>query len=113
MSAITTHILDTSLGKPASGVKITLEFLQGETWTPAGGGQTDSDGRVKGLVSESFEFRPGTYRLDFAVADYFKSKQTECFYPYVQIVFHLQDTESHYHVPLLLNPFGYSTYRGS
>lgn len=113
MSAITTHILDTSVGKPAANVAIKLEFLEQGDWKEIGGGQTNDDGRVKDLINPDFTFSAGTYRIDFAVESYFKSQGVESFYPYVKIVFEVKETESHYHVPLLLNPFGYSTYRGS
>lgn len=113
MSAITTHILDTSLGKPAAGVNVSLDFRQNEEWVSAGRGTTDNDGRVKGLLSSDFTFQEGRYRISFAVSDYFDRLNTESFYPYVEIVFVVRDASSHYHVPLLLNPYGYSTYRGS
>ncbi|MFA7484058.1 MAG: hydroxyisourate hydrolase [Vulcanimicrobiota bacterium] len=113
MSAITTHILDTSIGKPAAGVKVKLEFLDHGEWRKVGGGSTDSDGRVKDLINEDFSFSTGQYRIEFVVSDYFKAQNTESFYPYVRIVFVVKDTDNHYHVPLLLNPYGYSTYRGS
>ena len=113
MSAITTHILDTSVGKPAANVKIRLHFWKNEGWTEVGGGTPNDDGRVKDLVNGDFTFTAGRYRIDFAVADYFQAQGTEAFYPYVEIVFEVKDADSHYHVPLLLNPFGYSTYRGS
>lgn len=113
MSAITTHILDTSLGRPASNVKVKLDFLDHGEWKRVGSGVTDSDGRVKGLLKDDFDLQAGIYRLEFVVSDYFESQQVESFYPYVKIVFRVKDTSAHYHVPLLLNPFGYSTYRGS
>lgn len=113
MSAITTHILDTSRGQPAADVTAVLEFFEDDQWRRVGGGKTDSDGRIKGLMDSNFTFQQGHYRLDFAVGSYFEGQGRKSFYPYVQIVFQIEDTESHYHVPLLLNPFGYSTYRGS
>lgn len=113
MSAITTHILDTSRGLPAQNVTAVLEFFENDAWRRVGGGKTDDDGRIKGLVDEGFSLQPGHYRLDFAVGAYFDGLEKKSFYPYVQIVFQIEDTDSHYHVPLLLNPFGYSTYRGS
>lgn len=113
MSAITTHILDTSVGKPAANVKVRLDFLDHGEWVRVGGGTTDDDGRIKGLVNEDFTFAAGQYRIEFVVSDYFKNQNVESFYPYVKIVFLVKDPTSHFHVPLLLNPFGYSTYRGS
>ena len=113
MSAITTHILDTSTGKPAANVAVTLDFLQDGDWKSVGSGRTNSDGRVPDLINDGFEFQSGQYRIEFAVSEYFETSNTEAFYPYVRIVFIVKDEQSHYHVPLLLNPFGYSTYRGS
>lgn len=113
MSAITTHILDTSKGKPAVGVPVFLDFQSQGEWQRVGSGETDADGRVKTLVPEGHSLEKGTYRLEFRTSDYFDAQQTKGFYPYVKIVFILDEPTSHYHVPLLLNPFGYSTYRGS
>ncbi len=113
MSAITTHILDTSKGQPAPEVPVRLDFLDHGEWRPLGRGRTDADGRVKDLVPTDFEMQKGLYRLEFVVSDYFKAQNVKGFYPYVKIVFSIEDPTTHYHVPLLLNPFGYSTYRGS
>lgn len=113
MSAITTHILDTSAGKPAADVDISLDFWKESKWVRVGGGTTNSDGRVKDLINDDFTFTVGRYRIHFAVADYFSAQGQDTFYPYAEVVFEVKDSESHYHVPLLLNPFGYSTYRGS
>ena len=113
MSQITTHILDTSSGTPAAGVAVVLSRLaaKGE-WTTLATGTTNTDGRVPGLLPEGNTLEPGTYRLHFATGDYFMKRKTGCFHPFVEVVFELKDTR-HHHVPLLLNPFGYSTYRGS
>ena len=113
-SPITTHVLDTSLGRPAAGVAVEL-FLadEGGDFQPIGSGETDADGRVANLLPASVPARPGRYRLDFAVGDYFRSQNRASLYPAVSIVFDLIDAASHYHIPLLLSPFGYSTYRGS
>lgn len=112
MSPITTHILDTSLGRPASGVVVALERLENHAWLTVGRGETDSDGRHKGLM-EAGALKPGTFRMVFEVGDYFKKSNRPSFYPSVTVVFEILDATQHYHVPLLLNPFGYSTYRGS
>lgn len=106
-SPITTHILDTALGRPAAGVPLTLEYQDGASWRVLGQGTTDADGRNRALIEKS-ALRTGTYRLRFDTAAY-----VEGFYPYVEIVFVVADTAQHYHVPLLLSPYGYSTYRGS
>ena len=114
MSAITTHILDTSRGRPAGGVLVRLELQTAEgNWKEIGRGTSDSDGRVKGLVSPGFALREGAYRLTFDTETYFARQGVEGFYGEVTIVFTIRDPEQHYHVPLLLSPFGYSTYRGS
>ena len=109
---ITTHILDTSLGKPARGVPISLERLRGSEWTKVGAGATDDDGRLKTLTPAG-PVEPGTYRIHFDTAAYFSALQVRGFYPYVDVVFDIVDGAAHYHVPLLINPYGYSTYRGS
>lgn len=114
MSAITTHVLDTSRGRPAAGVPITLETLAGDgSWRPAGRGVTDDDGRLRTLLPDGAAPAVGTYRLTFDTGAYFRAEGRDSFYPYVSVVFELRDASQHYHVPLLLNPFGYSTYRGS
>ena len=106
MSAITTHVLDTARGCPAAGIPITLEKLDGD-WTTLGQGTTNADGRVKALL-EPGVFSEGTWRITFELSGYQKG-----FYPYASIVFEVTDASQHHHVPLLLSPYGYSTYRGS
>lgn len=113
MSAITTHILDIARGQPASGVPIVLESQAVNGWQEIGRGQTDDDGRLRDLLSSDFNFTAGTYRLTFDTAAYFAAQQTESFYPTVTVTFIVHDAAQHYHVPLLLSPYGYSTYRGS
>jgi len=114
MSAITTHVLDTARGRPASGVPVTLDVrsVDGE-WKPLGRGSTDSDGRLGSLLPEGFTLVTGTYRLTFDTASYFRAYNLEGFYPIVEVVFEIRDLSQHYHVPLLLAPHGYSTYRGA
>ena len=113
MSQVTTHILDTALGKPAQGVFIVFEKLTTDgTWKKSGEGKTNSDGRLSDLLASEIKLSTGTYRLIFDTASYYKSIAVKGFYPSVTITFEISD-DSHYHVPLLLNPFGYSTYRGS
>lgn len=113
MSQITTHILDTSAGCPAEGIQIQLQKPQGKGhWETITKGVTNSDGRIAGFLPEDQTLAPGIYRMLFEVKPYFEQKGIPCFYPYVPVVFEIMDT-AHYHVPLLLNPFGYSTYRGS
>lgn len=114
MSPITTHLLDLSSGKPASSVPVTLEIREGEqSWKLLGSGTTDADGRVKNLLPENSRLLPGTYRISFQVSRYFRAQKIESFFPEASIVFTVHDTAQHYHVPLLLSPHGYTTYRGS
>ncbi|MCC6601112.1 MAG: hydroxyisourate hydrolase [Crocinitomicaceae bacterium] len=113
MSQITTHVLDTSSGQPAKGITIRLQRPAGaDLWEDIVSGVTNDDGRVQGLVPADMVLKPGIYRMYFQTGEYFAARNTRGFYPYIPVVFEIHDTE-HYHVPLLLNPFGYSTYRGS
>ena len=111
MSGITTHVLDTSRGRPVSGMPVRLERAVDSGWQPVGHGTTDADGRAGSLLSS----RPadGRYRLVFDTDAYFHAIGEPGFYPEVSVTFVVGDGEEHYHVPLLLSPFGYSTYRGS
>jgi 5-hydroxyisourate hydrolase len=113
LSAITTHVLDTSLGRPAAGVPVVLERGGGASqWQVLGHGETDVDGRLSTLLKAE-PLRAGTYRLVFDTRTYFAKRGTSGFYPSVTVVFEVDDVNAHYHVPLLLSPYGYSTYRGS
>lgn len=111
MSPITTHVLDTSLGRPAKGVHVTLERLEGDSARELASGITDNDGRITDLLDSSIE--TGVYRITFDVGAYFEAREQDAFYPSASIVFNVEVSNEHYHVPLLLNPYGYSTYRGS
>jgi 5-hydroxyisourate hydrolase len=117
VSAITTHVLDTAQGKPAAGVHVRLEMQTGgresEPWKTLGQGTTDADGRLKTLLPGGAPLAEGLYRLTFETALYFRTQNALTFYPEVKITFFVADGTQHYHVPLLLSPFGYSTYRGS
>lgn len=106
---ISTHILDTSVGNPAADVKVTLEILEGNEWSEIITGVTNSDGR---FVFEN-DNSPGKYRINFFTEEYFQKSKTECFFLQTPVAFKITDTNRKYHVPLLVNPFGYSTYRGS
>jgi 5-hydroxyisourate hydrolase len=108
MSPITTHVLDTAQGRPAAGVEVTLE--QGPDWSQIGSGRTGEDGRLKDLGGPG---APGLYRLRFDTGAYFEAAGTPAFFPEVTVEFSVERPEEHHHVPLLLSPFGYSTYRGS
>ena len=112
-SPITTHVLDTSRGRPAAGVTVRLERLAATSeWQLLGEGNTNRDGRAANLIAHS-AFTTGRYRLTFATGEYFAAQGTASFYPQVAIEFTVTTIDDHYHVPLLLSPFGYSTYRGS
>ena len=112
-SPITTHVLDTTRGTPAEGVLVALEMQQSDgRWKELGRGTTNSDGRLTDLLPEGHRPVHGTYRLIFFTAEYFSLLNVDSFYSRVAIEFVVGNSE-HYHVPLLLSPFGYSTYRGS
>lgn len=111
-SPITTHILDVSLGKPAAGVAVRLARAEGRAFAELAQGTTDADGRVTTLLAPGSLAR-GTYRLSFDVGAYFEASGRTSFYPHVDVIFVVEQPEQHHHVPLLLSPFGYSTYRGS
>jgi 5-hydroxyisourate hydrolase len=112
MSTITTHVLDTSRGRPAADLKVELHKKSGEDWKSIGAGVTDASGRCNALLGES-PLAVGTYRLTFDAAAYFQALRVESFYSDIPVIFEVRDTRTHYHVPLLISPFGYSTYRGS
>ena len=113
MGKLTTHVLDTARGCPAAGVPVVLERAsEPDSWTPIASVRTDTDGRASALKGE-LPLLPGRYRLVFDTATYFEAIGVRGFYPLVVVVFEAAAGESHYHVPLLLSPFGYATYRGS
>ena len=112
MSGITTHVLDAALGRPAAGVPVRLEHLAPETASAAlASAVTDNDGRCGSLGPD--QPTAGTYRLTFDTAAYFAATDQTGFYPTISVTFTLADPARHYHVPVLLSPFAYSTYRGS
>ncbi|WP_426595018.1 hydroxyisourate hydrolase [Cellulomonas sp. McL0617] len=110
MSQLTTHVLDTALGKAAAGVPVVLSALVAGTWELVGSDVTDDDGRARSLGPSSVAV--GTYRFAFDTASYFAATGQASFLPEVVVVFDVVD-DSHYHVPVLLSPFGYTTYRGT
>lgn len=110
-SRVTTHVLDAVNGRPAVGVAATLEKQVGSGWEPVATGETDDDGRIADFGP--VDLAPGTYRVGFDTAAYFARTGQTAFYPAVSITFTLDDAEAHYHVPLLLSPYAFSTYRGS
>jgi 5-hydroxyisourate hydrolase len=112
--SISTHVLDTSRGCPADRLSVVLErLIDAGDWRVIGSGATDNNGRVGDLVKDETLIAVGTYRLTFETGDYFGRAGVTSFHPRVQIVFSVRDADEHYHVPLLLSPFGYTTYRGS
>jgi 5-hydroxyisourate hydrolase len=114
MSSITTHILDTASGRPAAEIPVVLERKSHSAgWRVIAEGVTDANGRIKDLIHSSEAFEAGHYRLSFDTGAYFLTQGIESFFPFVTIGFVVKDAEQHYHVPLLVSPFGYTTYRGS
>ena len=113
---LSTHILDTALGKPAANVDLRLFWFRdnaaGGAWEQIGTGRTDNDGRCKTLLGDR-PLEPLTYKIEFATASYFRDLGIASLYPYVEIVFTIADPSQHYHIPLLLTANGYTTYRGS
>ena len=105
MSAVTTHVLDTAEGRPAAGVPITLEYAVAGGWREVGHGETDAEGRCRTLLEPEHALLTGSYRITF--------ETRAPFYPRVVVYFNIYDATQHYHIPLLLSPYGYSTYRGS
>lgn len=120
---LSTHVLDATTGRPAAGVQVRLDRKAGEGgdatgsgagWVTASQGQTDGDGRLRlADAAGSAEFEPGVYRITFATGAYFGGRGVASFYPEVTITFEITARDEHYHVPLLLSPYAYSTYRGS
>jgi len=114
MTRISTHVLDTALGRPAIAVPVRLERRErGNPWQPLSSAQTDGDGRCKDLLPESLALSEGTYRLVFDTGAYYANQRVKGLYPVVEITFEVRAGESHFHIPLLLSPNGYTTYRGS
>ena len=113
MSGITTHVLDTARGRPAAGVPVALEAKREGGWAVVGRGATDADGRLRDLAPPDFVLSEGAYRLTFDAGTYFAAAGAEGFYTEVVVSFVVRDAAAHYHVPLLLSPYGYTTYRGS
>jgi 5-hydroxyisourate hydrolase len=113
MSRMTTHVLDLALGRPAAGLAVTLERSGDGGLTMLARGVTDADGRVHSLMPDGASLEPGRYRLSFDTGAYFRAQGLVGFYPEVTVDFEVLDAGEHYHIPLLLSPWGYSTYRGS
>jgi 5-hydroxyisourate hydrolase / 2-oxo-4-hydroxy-4-carboxy-5-ureidoimidazoline decarboxylase len=112
VSQITTHVLDTAIGKPGKDISIRLQKKVGHVWQTIAQGITNADGRIPDLLPQNRNLKPDVYRMVFDTGMYYGKTHTQTFYPEVEIQFTTFD-QTHYHVPLLVNPFGYSTYRGS
>ncbi|CAM9337920.1 unnamed protein product [Ectocarpus sp. 13 AM-2016] len=115
---ITAHALDTSTGKPACGLPLKLEQKSGGGrgggyWLLLGSCETNEDGRAPRLLDAGHKLSKATYRVTFDTEAYFETAGSRCFYPEVAVVFRVEEPEEHFHIPLLISPFGYSTYRGS
>ena len=110
-ATLSTHVLDATAGTPAAGVAVRLERRGPGGWSPAGAGQTDADGRLR--LGSAPGFEPGVYRITFGSGAYFEARGMASFYPEVTVTFEITGSGGHCHVPLLLSPFAYSTYRGS
>jgi 5-hydroxyisourate hydrolase len=113
MSGISTHILDLALGRPASGVTVRLETEENGVWKELSRGETDADGRIRSALPSATTLSAGRYRFGFETGAYFRSQGSNCFHPYIEITFEVVDPAQNYHVPLLISPYSYSTYRGS
>ena len=113
MSGLSTHVLDTARGRPAGGLAVRLEIQEGASWRELARAVTNEDGRVPRLLPEGVALASATYRLTFDTGGWFAASGVAGFYPDVTIVFVVRDPAQHHHVPLLLAPYGYSTYRGS
>jgi 5-hydroxyisourate hydrolase len=118
MSTISTHVLDVSLGKPAAGVPVLIQRVRDDDVydlrdVTIGAGTTDADGRLRDFLTAGGLLTQGVYRLRFDVAEYFRITSRETFFPEVAVLFRVGAAEEHYHVPVLISPFGYTTYRGT
>lgn len=112
-NTLSTHVLDTATGKPAAGLEIRLEALENDGFRRIGGGTTNADGRVRDFLAAGESLPMGVYRVRFETGPYHAQQGVQGFYPYVEVVFEMGGDGQHYHVPLLISPYGYSTYRGS
>jgi 5-hydroxyisourate hydrolase len=112
--SVSTHVLDTARGRPAEGLRIVFEAAAADgAWEPVGAATTDADGRAPDLLDDDTFVPAGVYRMTFETGAWFGGRGVTTFYPRVRVEFEITDAHQHHHVPLLLSPFGYSTYRGS
>lgn len=110
---ISTHVLDTSIGRPAAGVRVALARQESGIWREVASASTDANGRIAEFPANDEVLSAGSYRLAFDVGGYFGARHVDAFFTIVTVEFIVRDTASHHHVPLLVSPYGYSTYRGS
>ena len=110
---VSVHVLNTQTGKPSAGVKVDLEQREGDRWIRLASQSTDADGRIGAFYPEGKPFHAGEYRVTFHTGDYFRRQQQQTFFPDVPVNFQVANTQEHYHIPLLLSQYGFSTYRGS
>ena len=114
MSTVSTHILDTTRGLPATDVVVDFFMLRADgIQTKISSNMTDNNGRVGALIAQNIKLDKGTYKLKFNTESYFKTMEIQAFYPYIEVVFNIFNLYQHYHIPLLLSPYGFTTYRGS
>jgi 5-hydroxyisourate hydrolase len=110
---ISTHILDTAIGRPAAEVQVSLSRQDRGQWIVLSENKTDADGRARQLLPDNIALQAGLYRVRFETGAYYESQQLAGLYPYVEVAFEVRDSQGHYHIPLLLTANGYTTYRGS
>lgn len=110
---LSVHVLNLETGVPSSGVNVTLERHMGEAWQPLAQGTTNEQGRIAELYPSDKPLQKGEYRVVFKTGDYYKKTGHETFFPEIPVIFEVKQTDQHYHIPLLLSPYGFSTYRGS
>lgn len=113
MNDISTHVLDTALGRPAAMVNVVLERSEDIGWQPLAVQQTDRDGRCRQLLPAGVSLQPGQYRLRFDTQAYYMAHSIQGLYPFVEITFTVRESDTHLHIPLLLTANGYTTYRGT
>ena len=110
---LSVHILDLQSGQPTAGVTVTLEQKQGEGWQQLGSAVTNAQGRIAAMYPVDAPMQAGDYRIVFKTGEHYARLKQETFFPEIPVQFHVEKTEQHYHIPLLLSPFGFSTYRGN
>lgn len=113
MTIISTHVLNTSIGKPAEGIPLELSILQGNEWKVLSSAVTNTDGRTGDLLNSVSESRTGTFKIQFQMKAYLEKAHGQVFYPWIDVVLNIEEENVKYHIPILISPFGYSTYRGS